>query len=432
MHWNREQINHVAKASAAADYKAFERVGLTEIEDANILDVGCFDGFNTYLKFAPYKNIEHVVGIDSCSEAIELAKGIDADARFSWENVSLEDFDAKGMLFDLIYLSHTFQHLPDKSAAAAKLYSLLAPGGCVVIKTIDDSAKLSFPDPHGVMKQVMEFYDTSVRPYVGHTVYTDRNNGSKCPSFLMTAGFTDVRVDIVHTNTCGLDIAQREALFERLTYFRHGKLAKVDERVKRRMEYLLDAWHELFLEDGYYFDSPTFVVVGWKPGARVGLHQVCEDESALVPPWRLSPMKEDDLAEVMSIEIASFPSPWAPVAYAMELRHNPAAHYCVARDEAGCVRGYIGWWVTGDEAAIMRVATDPEMRRCGLGKVLVEHACASAAKQGARAMLLNVRAGNEGARAFYRDRGFIDCGLEPDYFDSPTEDAVSMYRVIGL
>lgn len=432
MHWNREKIDHVAKASAAADYWAFERVGLTEIEDASVLDVGCFDGFNTHLKFAPYRNIKHIVGIDPCEEAIELAKGIGADARFTWENVSLEDFDAKGALFDLIYLSHTFQHLPDKAAAAAKLYSLLAPGGCVIIKTVDDSAKISFPDPNGVMEQVMGFYDASIRPYAAHTESTDRNNGSKCPSLLAAAGFMGVQVDITHTSTCGLDKACREELFERLTYFRRGKLAKVDEQAKRRMAELLDAWHEIFLEDGYYFDSPTFMVVGWKPDARVERGQSCCGEEALVPPWSLSPMKEDDLAEVMSIEIAAFPCPWTPVAYAMELRHNPAARYCVARNEEGRVCGYIGWWVMDTEAAIMRVATDPKMRRRGLGKVLVEHACTLSAKQGAHAMLLNVRVGNEGARAFYRDMGFNDCGLEPDYFDSPTEDAVNMCRIIGL
>ena len=57
MSWNRQRIRSVAIDSATADYAAFEAIGLSEIPDASVLDVGCFDGFNTVLKFAPYGNI---------------------------------------------------------------------------------------------------------------------------------------------------------------------------------------------------------------------------------------------------------------------------------------------------------------------------------------------------------------------------------------
>ena len=57
MHWGRKEIDKVAVESATTDYEAFEAIGLEAIENAAILDMGCFDGFNTVLKFAPYDTL---------------------------------------------------------------------------------------------------------------------------------------------------------------------------------------------------------------------------------------------------------------------------------------------------------------------------------------------------------------------------------------
>ena len=43
MHWGRSEIDKVAVESAEADYEAFEAMGLEAIEDAAILDMGCFE-----------------------------------------------------------------------------------------------------------------------------------------------------------------------------------------------------------------------------------------------------------------------------------------------------------------------------------------------------------------------------------------------------
>ena len=141
MTWNKERIDRVAKASASADFLAFEAIGLSEIDQARILDVGCFDGYNTVLKFSAYENASQIVGIDPEGSMVEEARTRTQDPRFSWENVSFEDYtnpDQGG--FDLVYFSHVFQHLPNKEQAARKAFELLKPGGFCVIKTIDDIA----------------------------------------------------------------------------------------------------------------------------------------------------------------------------------------------------------------------------------------------------------------------------------------------------
>ena len=94
MSWNVEQITLVALDSARADHAVFEAIGLAEMSAAHVLDVGCLDGFNTHLKFAPYDNIERIVGIDPNIDGITHARNVIDDTRFSWKTCTLKDFQA--------------------------------------------------------------------------------------------------------------------------------------------------------------------------------------------------------------------------------------------------------------------------------------------------------------------------------------------------
>ena len=428
MAWNREQIDSVALGSAPADHAAFEHIGLTEIDDARVLDVGCFDGFNTVLKLGPYSNIVEVVGLDPSEEALGLAAEATDDERFHWQLGTFEDYRCDEP-FDLIYMAHTFQHLPDKVAAARKAYDCLKPGGWFVIKTVDDSLKASAPDPDQVMKRVFARYEEAVRPNMAHTAHTDRNNGAACYGLLCDGGFTDVKVLITHTNTAGMTRDERLALFERMTYFRNPLIdgARDEELTK-----LLEEWKRLFERDDYFFDTPTFMVMGRKPFTEAdgALHHNAPQSETIVyastDDVPVVPMSEDDLGEVMAIEMRSFPNPWAPLAFAMELRHNGDATYVVARDAQGRVRGYIGWWVVDGQGLITHVAVDPTMRRKGVGSLLVHCALDQAMAAGAREMRLQLRAPNEQARGLYRSVGFEEAGIIPSYYDNPPDDAVIM------
>ena len=139
MAWGKGQIAKQALRTAPEDYAAFEAVSLAGRDGVRVLDVGCFDGFNTYLKFAPYAGVARVVGVDPLPEAVaEAAARAAGDARFSFACSSFEDYEPEaGERFDLVYFSHVLQHLPDAQAALAKACRLLAPGGFVVVKTTD-------------------------------------------------------------------------------------------------------------------------------------------------------------------------------------------------------------------------------------------------------------------------------------------------------
>lgn len=146
---------------------------------------------------------------------------------------------------------------------------------------------------------------------------------------------------------------------------------------------------------------------------------------------RIAPLRESDLGAVMQIEVQSFSNPWTPVAYAMELRHNPLASYCAAWNEKDELVGYVGWWVVGEQATIVHVAVSPLARRGGVGSRLLQHACDAAQRAGSSAMTLRVRSMNETARKFYANLGFVETGRAKAYYSAPDDDAILMQRTLG-
>lgn len=431
MGWGKRQIDLHAVRSAAEDYAAFEKIGLSEIEDARVLDVGCFDGVNTVMKFSPYANVLEVVGIDPEGEALAEARLRADNSRFRFVESSFEGFEEEG--FDLVYFSHVLQHIEDPSAACEKAFRLLKPGGWIVVKTVDDSLKVSYPDPDNVMRRLFSFYEQYVLPNTAHTSHTDRYNGQKCPTMVRRAGFVDVSTSVFSADTAGKDLPERLALFDRCVYFRRNVPSCVDAAIADRIADLARKWKALFEQDDYFFMTQSLVVVARKPNALGRETDVAEESFSceeIKPGLSVRPMVEADLGQVMAIEVEAFPAPWTPVAFAMDLRHNQAARYEVVLDEDSTIIGYVGWWLMGDRATIMRVATDRNLRRSGIGTLLIERACAQAADQGVKLMQLEVRSSNEPARLFYGKLRFDEAGIIPGYYANPEDDAVVMVRAL--
>lgn len=427
MSWNREHIDDVAVRSAQCDYWAFELVGLSETSAARVLDVGCFDGFNTVLKFGPYRNIERVVGIDPDEQAIELARASTDDERFEWRCVSLDDLHGEDESFDLVYLSHTFQHLLDKSSALEKCRRLLKNDGFLIAKTVDDSLKVSEPDPDAIMERVLRTYEDEVIRNVEHTRHTDRRCGSKMHSLLTNAGFADICTKIFHTNTSDMDLDGRRALFSQMTYFRNPSLESISQKTSEEMHSLLDAWQSMFEDPAYFFDTATIMSVARKTPAAQKARERQETSTHDDFEFAIEPMREDDLGEIMAIETRSFSDPWTPVAYAMEIRHNPDARYVVARDADGSIKGYIGCWNMADGSSVItHVATDPQARRTGVGTFLVSAAKRQASADGCNELRLTVRSRNRDARGFYEALGFVEAGVYPEYYANPVDDGLLM------
>ena len=79
----------------------------------------------------------------------------------------------------------------------------------------------------------------------------------------------------------------------------------------------------------------------------------------------------------------------------------------VAEGQAGEVQGTVMAGYDGHRGWLYAVAVEPALRQRGIGRALVEHACAELAARGCGKVNLQVRQGNEAAAAFYDELGFV-------------------------
>jgi ribosomal-protein-alanine N-acetyltransferase len=137
---------------------------------------------------------------------------------------------------------------------------------------------------------------------------------------------------------------------------------------------------------------------------------------------------DDDLTGVLEVEQESFTNPWTREMYAWELRNRGFCHIYVVRDDAGRVIGFCTFWLVFDEVHINNVAIRPGFRGQGIGTALMRHVFAEGTRLGARRATLEVRASNGGALRLYERLGFSVAGRRRNYYSSPVEDALILWR----
>ena len=143
-------------------------------------------------------------------------------------------------------------------------------------------------------------------------------------------------------------------------------------------------------------------------------------------------MQERDLRDVVEIEEITGLNRWGYDAYRRELLKNLNSIMLVARniEQGRKVIGFFAGWTIEDELHVNNIAAHPEYRRIGIGESLMMSALDRSMRRGARYVLLEVRASNEGAQALYRKMGFNYVGRRRDYYRLPTEDALVMKLVL--
>jgi [ribosomal protein S18]-alanine N-acetyltransferase len=100
----------------------------------------------------------------------------------------------------------------------------------------------------------------------------------------------------------------------------------------------------------------------------------------------------------------------------------------VAEGRGGRILGYAGVEMAalGGEADVINLAVGAAHRRAGVGRLLLARVVAECRARRIPLVWLRVRAGNRGARRFYRACGFRPTGRFRGYYDQPREDAVLM------
>lgn len=139
-------------------------------------------------------------------------------------------------------------------------------------------------------------------------------------------------------------------------------------------------------------------------------------------------MAEPHAEALADLDRRSSPDPWNAHQWVEEIQ-KPHGSAWVVLDAAGAPRGAISGWRVADEMQVANVVVDPDCRRQGLGKRLMDALEADARKFGLAKITLEVRTGNTSARALYRKLGFHTTGHRRRYYDD-REDAMLMEKKI--
>jgi ribosomal-protein-alanine N-acetyltransferase len=137
---------------------------------------------------------------------------------------------------------------------------------------------------------------------------------------------------------------------------------------------------------------------------------------------RSRPIEEADVDSILAIQAACPEiAQWTAWDYNRVARGEMAGWVV---EEAGSLAGFIVARKIADEIEILNFAVSPELRRRGIGAMLLQEALAWAKTFEATHAILEVRASNAAALRFYEHRNFQTVGRRSRYYNSPIEDAL--------
>lgn len=146
---------------------------------------------------------------------------------------------------------------------------------------------------------------------------------------------------------------------------------------------------------------------------------------------QLTGLTASDAQAIAALHRRCFPHPWTAADFARFARAEEC-HGVVARIE-GAIAGFIVISIAVDDAEVLTLAVDGVHRRRGVASAVLERAMADASMRGAETLYLEVGVRNDGARALYKQLGFVRAGRRPNYYTTPEglEDALVMKRSLA-
>ncbi len=142
---------------------------------------------------------------------------------------------------------------------------------------------------------------------------------------------------------------------------------------------------------------------------------------------RIRRMTPADLDSVMEIAQSLKDAPhWTRAAFlaALDAEGTPPRIAMAAADaQTGAALGFAMASLMAPEAELETIAVAVEGQRRGVGRRLFTALAGELSAAGVVDVLLEVRASNGSALAFYRSLGFVETGRRPHYYADPAEDA---------
>jgi tRNA threonylcarbamoyl adenosine modification protein YeaZ/ribosomal-protein-alanine acetyltransferase len=130
----------------------------------------------------------------------------------------------------------------------------------------------------------------------------------------------------------------------------------------------------------------------------------------------------DDLSTLAKLHAACFEEVWDEAALT-SLLASPGCGALLAVSAEGPV-GLLIYRLVADEAEILTLGVDPNLRRRGAGKALLHELMASLKAFNVNSLFLEVASSNNDAAALYTRAGFKQVGLRKAYYAHSKEDAL--------
>ena len=136
----------------------------------------------------------------------------------------------------------------------------------------------------------------------------------------------------------------------------------------------------------------------------------------------IRPAEAWDIPAIHDIEQKCFSTPWGREGIESELAYENG-RMLVAEEENRAV-GYVSLRFVLDEGYLNNIAVLPDWQRRGIGRALLNALKDEACELGLSFLTLEVRAGNEPAKALYRSLGYEMTGRRRRFYRYPEEDAL--------
>lgn len=266
------QAEKTRPADIPAINYALERIYKKQIK---ILDLGCAYGFVTRDRFATIEGA-FTIGVDINEKCLEYAKERNSTENLVYEKLQLESEEFEDDLyrimdkhaiesFDIIFASLVIHHLKNPNKFLKRLRRFLNKDGYIIIRGSDDGSVISINDD-GLIKKIIDLH-------VSTEGVSDRANGRKIYSQLLSSGYKNVKMMNYVKDISGLDIDERNDIFEERFAYRRDYLKRLcdrnpyDREKQNNLEFMDFALEQLenkFSEEQFWYCEIDFVGIAQK------------------------------------------------------------------------------------------------------------------------------------------------------------------------
>ena len=147
------------------------------------------------------------------------------------------------------------------------------------------------------------------------------------------------------------------------------------------------------------------------------------------PRWSDRQVLPGDVRVIAEAEKLCFTDPWPVQFFASEVIAPSRFNRLLVGADGGLAAYLFSVWQYLD-LHVLKVATVPEFRRCGLAQQLMRLAEAHAEAMGGESVTLEVRESNHAARALYQGMDYEEVGRRPRYYMDGEDALIMTVRVV--